>query len=335
MIKKGYKLNYLEVISDKIKRENRQTYFLCQCECGKIRYVNYNNLLQKNINDCGCNNFKLDKLRKEWIGKKINMLTIIDLFRGEKENGYRTKVLCQCECGKKNYYPFSIIKRGSYISCGCYQDFNFERDYQGKKYHNIEILELINKDTKMVKCKCHCGQIFQTKLINITKKKRYVIGCPKCNDGKNLLYNIKKSEEEVNGNLRHLFSSIKQRCYNQNNEAYKNYGGRGIKVCDEWLNDTTKFISWSLDNGYEKGLEIDRIDVNGNYEPSNCRWVSRIINANNKRNNIKYIFNNKEMSIKEISELVKIPITTLKSRLKKGMSIDEAIIIPKRKNQYC
>lgn len=334
MIKKGYKTNYLEVISNETKKENKQTYFLCKCKCGKIRYVNYNNLLLNTINDCGCNNFKLDKLRKEWIGKKINMLTIIDLCRGEEKDGFRTRALCECECGKKINIPFLAIKKGSYISCGCYQNFNFERDYKNKKYHNIEIIKLVDEKNKIVKCKCHCGNFFETKLINITKTKRYVIGCEKCNDGKHLLYNIKKTDETIYGNLRSILNSIKQRCLNTNEKSYHNYGGRGITICNEWKNDSNNFIMWALNNGYQKGLEIDRINNDGNYEPNNCRWVTKTINANNKRNSVKYIFNGVQMSIKEISEIVEIPITTLKSRLNKGMTLKEAIETPKRKNQY-
>lgn len=334
MIEKGYKCNYIEVISNEIKRENKQTYFMCKCKCGNTRYVNYNNLKYKTINDCGCNTYKLDLLKKDFLGKKINNLTILDLFRGKKEDGFRTVSLCKCECGSVKQFPFMQIKKGKYLTCGCSQDFNFERDYKNKLYNGIEVLELIDENKKIVKCKCRCGNIFNVKLIKLTSKKRYVIGCAKCNDNKNILYNIPKSLEEEFGSIRNILRGMKQRCYNKNNLSYSNYGGRGITVCNEWLNNTNNFIHWALQNGYKKGLTIDRINNNGNYEPSNCRWVDRIEQANNKRNNVKYFYNGKEMSLKEISKLVNIPVTTLQSRLKKGITIEEAINMPKRINQY-
>ena len=85
--------------------------------------------------------------------------------------------------------------------------------------------------------------------------------------------------------LHYVWLSLKQRCFNQNNPGYKNYGGRGIKVCDEWLNDFKAFYDWAMGNGYRSGLAIDRIDNNGNYGPSNCRFVTQAQNNKNKKNN--------------------------------------------------
>lgn len=79
------------------------------------------------------------------------------------------------------------------------------------------------------------------------------------------------------------WACVKDRCNNDRHKSYKNYGGRGITMCDEWSNDFKKFYDWSIKNGYEKGLDIDRIDNDGNYEPDNCRYVSRFINMSNTR----------------------------------------------------
>ena len=91
------------------------------------------------------------------------------------------------------------------------------------------------------------------------------------------------------------------RCYNANDISYKNYGGRGIGVCEEWKNYDT-FYEWSINNGYKEGLEIDRIDVNFNYCPSNCRYVSRLVNANNKQNTKYYIYKNKITCLSDIAK---------------------------------
>ena len=114
--------------------------------------------------------------------------------------------------------------------------------------------------------------------------------------------------------LHRIHHNMKNRCYNQNFKEYKNYGGRGITVCEEWLNpekikidgthisNTSKglvsFKEWALANGYSDELTLDRIDVNGNYEPSNCRWVSRKTQCNNKTNN-HYITDKGKTQVKQ------------------------------------
>jgi len=118
-----------------------------------------------------------------------------------------------------------------------------------------------------------------------------------------------------------LWRSIKDRCYNINNNSYGIYGGRGIYVCDEWKNNPKNFIEWSLSNGYEKGLSIDRINNDGNYEPSNCRFTNMKNQSRNKRNNIKY----KDKTVAEWSEILNKNPQTIYSRIKKGISIEKAI----------
>lgn len=94
---------------------------------------------------------------------------------------------------------------------------------------------------------------------------------------------MKKERTVEEQNLYSRWSGIKRRCLNKNSPAYKNYGGRGIKICDEWKNSFESFCSWAITNGYKKELSIDRIDVDGNYEPSNCRWADSSIQSYNQR----------------------------------------------------
>ena len=96
---------------------------------------------------------------------------------------------------------------------------------------------------------------------------------------KNPFYKHGLSKHPLNGR----WNMMKQRCNNPNNVKYKDYGGRGITVCDEWMNDFKKYYDWCMDNGYKQELHIDRRDNDGNYEPGNCRFVTPKVNANNKQ----------------------------------------------------
>ena len=118
------------------------------------------------------------------------------------------------------------------------------------------------------------------------------------------------------------------RCYYPSTNGYQNYGGRGIKMCSEWINNPQSFYDWAINNGYQEGLSIDRIDVNGNYEPSNCRWVTKEVQDNNRRNNRKITYNGETKTLSQWCKKYNINIVTLSDRLKAGLSIEEALNKP-------
>lgn len=118
---------------------------------------------------------------------------------------------------------------------------------------------------------------------------------------------------------------MKARCYNKNHKNYSDYGGRGVYVCDDWKNDFAKFYKWATNNGYMDGLTIERNDVNGAYCPENCCWVTRIAQANNRRNSISILYQGKAYTLLELSNLTGIPYSTLYNRFKKNYSIEKMI----------
>jgi hypothetical protein len=118
---------------------------------------------------------------------------------------------------------------------------------------------------------------------------------------------------------------MRQRCYDVNATFYRDYGGRGITVCKEWKNDFIAFCDWAMKNGYADNLSIDRIDVNGNYEPSNCRWADAKEQNNNTRRNKLIEYNGKIQTLAQWAEETQIPYGTIWSRLKRHWSIEKAL----------
>ena len=120
-----------------------------------------------------------------------------------------------------------------------------------------------------------------------------------------------------------IWCHMKARCCNSNNHAYNLYGGRGITICDEWKNNYSAFKDWAINNGYKDNLTIDRIDVNGNYEPKNCKWATRKEQANNTRTNRYITYNNETHTLAEWSDITGIQRDVIKSRIEKGWNLDD------------
>lgn len=136
--------------------------------------------------------------------------------------------------------------------------------------------------------------------------------------------------------LHHIWKTMKQRCYNPNTANYKNYGGRGIEVCEEWKNSFENFYSWAIKSGYTDDLTIDRVKVDEGYNPSNCRWSTYKEQSNNKTNSRVIEFNGETRTLAEWSDKTGIKNATIWARLKSGWSVEDALtIIPiVGRNQY-
>ena len=132
------------------------------------------------------------------------------------------------------------------------------------------------------KCKCDCGNEKIATTHDLTSGHTTSCGClsKETRKRKRLIVPVSRTREEWEI-LRKNWCGIIQRCYNPNHPEYHRYGGRGIRICDEWRNSSKNFIEWAFSNGFEKGLTIDRIDNDKGYEPSNCRYITRSENAKN------------------------------------------------------
>ena len=137
-----------------------------------------------------------------------------------------------------------------------------------------------------------------------------------------------------NTRLHKIWHSMYCRCYYKSTNQYKNYGGRGIKVCEEWkhIQGFINFYNWAINNGYKETLTLDRIDNNKGYCPSNCRWITPKEQSNNRRNNVYYTFNGETKTSKQWCELYNISQTTLSDRLKRGWTLQQALTISTKGN---
>ena len=182
-------------------------------------------------------------------------------------------------------------------------------DLVGQKFGHLTVTERSEKRKKGMAfwiCHCDCGNTTQPiRTADLKNGKTKSCGCLQNKPKHGMSYS----------RIYQTWADMKGRCYNQNNQSFKNYGGRGIKVCDEWKNDFKTFYDWAMSNGYEDHLTIDRKDANGNYEPSNCRWATYKVQENNTRRNHFLTYNGKTQTMKEWAEEVNINYNTLVGRI--------------------
>lgn len=156
-------------------------------------------------------------------------------------------------------------------------------DMIGKRFGRLTVIGFAGRkryksySRRLWECKCLCGKTIVVETKKLTSGNTRSCGCLAKE-----VHSQKRINESVRGKheaLRAMWKNMKSRCYNQNNQEYHRYGGRGITICDNWLKTSKEFIEWGLNNGYELGLTIDRINTDGNYEPSNCQFITRSENV--------------------------------------------------------
>lgn len=174
-------------------------------------------------------------------------------------------------------------------------------------------------------CRCACGIEKPVYANSLLSGKSISCGCNQSEIARKTCGDMFRTHGDSKSRLYHIWAGIKKRCYNPQSSNYQNYGGRGITMCDEWKEDYACFQTWALTNGYDDGLSIDRIDVNGDYSPDNCRWVDQKAQSNNRRNNVRIMYNGELHTIAECAELTGISYASLHKQLSKGKTIEEII----------
>ena len=186
-------------------------------------------------------------------------------------------------------------------------------DLTGQKFNKLTVLEFgyakqqpSGRIYYFWKCQCECGNI---KYVS-TKGLRHG-GTKSCGCIHPLINGLSHTR------LHKIWHGMKRRCYSKTCKNYQHYGEKGVVMCDEWLGDDgfLKFYNWSMANGYSEDLTIDRINPEGNYEPSNCRWATKKQQSNNQRNTKRYEYNGKNLSLGEWADETGISRETLYSRV--------------------
>jgi len=198
------------------------------------------------------------------------------------------------------------------------------KDLTGKKFGKLAVLEFIGISKHVAKwlCRCECG--------NIT-----VVTCGSLRNGHTQSCGCLRDEKTIEHNTTHglsdhplypVWNDMRKRCKNKNAKRYKDYGGRGIKICEEWGKTPELFIKWAEQNGYKEGLTIDRIDNNSDYCPKNCTFSTMAEQNNNKRNNHLIEYNGETKNINQWAKQLNVKYGTLWCRLEKNNWNMEGVI---------
>jgi hypothetical protein len=335
----GQTFGRLTVVGFSYRNDKGIPYWDCICSCGSSKKVSSIYLTNKkgfNIS-CGCAKRDYNKFRPDTYnnltGQKFGKLTVVGFNSKRKytrKTGdiyYRYYWDCKCDCGNNTIALGPSLKNGHTKSCGCHKISKAKSNLNnlvgirsGKII--VENFSHIRNECSFWLCKCDCGNHVVIRSDGIINKTSQSCGCSRFIRK----YNYKAGRRKSMGALFQVWSGMINRCYNVANRGYKDYGGRGIEVCERWR---VLFNNFYEDMGLPiEGYSIDRVDVNGNYEPGNCRWATDVEQSRNKRNNVNINIFGTIMCVSAWGEIVKIKPGTISSRIARNWSDIEAIFTP-------
>ena len=209
-------------------------------------------------------------------------------------------------------------------------------DLTGKKFGRLTVIGIDDRNTRKTywNCICDCGKVKSVRADSLQGGAIRSCGClKKEQDEKNLTKH--HSHYQSGTRIYIIWQNLKSRCNKETDVRYHNYGGRGIKVCEEWQNSFENFYYWSLENGYSDDLTIDRIDNDGNYEPLNCRWVDKKTQCNNRSTNTKITIGKSTRTLMEWCEIFQLNYSNIYRKYKRNdfISVDHLVNGNHRNNQ--
>lgn len=248
-------------------------------------------------------------------GEVYWLLTVVEYFDNRRW-------LCKCVCGNTTIVARSDLRCGKVKSCGCRGI-----DLIGERFGKLTVLrrtdERNSEGRVLWECRCDCGNIVLKNSHDL--RKGHLKSCG-CFTGK-----FHATHDGSNSRLYGVCGDMKSRCLNNSFDAYKNYGGRGVSICNEWM-DFANFRKWAMENGYDEYAQkgactIDRIDVNGDYCPDNCRWVPMYEQSKNKRTNVFLELDGETHTLSEWGQITGIDQRTIGNRIRRGWSVEDALTV--------
>lgn len=281
------------------------------------------------------------KPQQNLVGQRFNHLTVLEMLPGNLS--CKPSVLCQCDCGNTVIAVTGNLKTGNTKSCGCMKHghggprkkveqlvertpdqcrrLSPKADLTGQRFGMITVTGFAGRDRNgkpVFDCVCDCGKTCLIRGSSLTEGNTKSCGCYRAIKAREInTTHGDSSPDSKYKRLYHTWILMKERCYNLNDDYYDCYGGRGITVCDEWL-DWIQFREWSLSHGWSPELSIDRIDVDRGYSPDNCRWADATTQAYNTRNSVRVDWNGMRISAWDWAMMNDVPYLPAKQLIAEG-----------------
>lgn len=206
----------------------------------------------------------------------------------------------------------------------------------GEKFGRLTVMEFSHKEHKkyensrrnyykyFYKCLCECGNFVVVESKSLKSGNTKSCGC--INHDKIVSRNTKHNLSKTR--LYKIFHGMKRRCYNEKCRSYKDYGAKGIKICDEWKNNFIAFYDWAINNGYSENLTIERKDIHQDYCPLNCCWIPKAQQQKNTSRNVLYEYKGQKKLLGELAKENNLPFTCVRKRLERGWSLERTLTTP-------
>lgn len=264
-------------------------------------------------------------------GQRFGKLTVIKRIYKETEpkSGQAALWLCKCDCGNESVVRASALRQGQVKSCGCsggkrnskgqFVKRENIKDITGQRFGKLTVLKFDRikngKTYWIVKCDCGTTKSVRSDTLKVITS----CGCDK-KEQDIINLGIVNHHEMTHHPVYPIWHAMMSRCENQNDNAYSDYGGRGIKVCCEWQ-DIKTFAKWAEETGFVKGknLSIERKNVNGDYCPENCCWIDRRMQPRNRRNTVKLEVNGEIKPLAEWAEIYNVSYKKVMGRYYRGI----------------